>query len=222
MMRKCLVTIPAFNAAKSLSALISQVKQLFSDFDVLIVDDGSVDESGKVAGSAGAIVLTHDCNRGKGEALKSGFAYAVAHDYDAVITLDADLQHDPTEIQNFLNACSDDRTILVGIRRRDKAMPFARKVSNSLTSFVSSIFCGVRILDSQSGYRLIPTAILKNITLSSSRFDLEPELLIKAARAGYDVKSVEISTIYNAGRSWINPPIDTIRFLIMLAKSLFW
>ena len=221
-MRKCLAIVPAFNVAKTLNQLITQVKQLHSDCDVLIVDDGSADESGKIADTAGAIVLAHDCNRGKGEALKTGFAYAVKHDYDAVITLDADLQHDPAEIQDFLNAYSDDRTILVGIRRRDKTMPFARKVSNSLTSFVSSVFCGVRIFDSQSGYRLIPTAILRNITLSSSRFDLEPELLIKAARAGYDVKSVEISTIYNAGRSWINPPIDTIRFLIMLMKSLFW
>jgi glycosyltransferase involved in cell wall biosynthesis len=221
-MRKCLAIIPAFNAAKSLSQLISQIKRWHPDFDLLVVDDGSTDESGIIAGSAGAIVLTHDYNRGKGEALKTGFAYAVAHDYDAVITLDADLQHDPAEIQCFLNAYSDDRTILVGIRRRDKTMPFARKVSNSLTSFVSSVFCGVRILDSQSGYRLIPATVLRNVTLSSSRFDLEPELLIKAARAGYDVKSVEISTIYNAGRSWINPPLDTIRFLIMLVKSLFW
>lgn len=221
-MRKCLVIIPALNAAKTLNALISQVKHLYPNLDILIIDDGSSDESGTIARAAGATVLTHNHNRGKGEALKAGFAYTVAHDYDAIITLDADLQHDPAEIQRFLNAFSDDRTILVGIRRRDKTMPFARKVSNSLTSFVSSVFCGVRILDSQSGYRLIPTAVLKNITLSSSRFDLEPELLIKAARAGYDVKSVEISTIYNAGRSWINPPIDTIRFLIMLAKSLFW
>jgi glycosyltransferase involved in cell wall biosynthesis len=221
-MRKCLVIIPAYNAAKTLSQLISQVKQLHSDFDVLVVDDGSADESARIARTAGAIVLTHDRNRGKGESLKTGFAYAIEYDHDAVITLDADLQHDPAEIQRFLNACSDDRTILVGVRQRDKTMPFARKVSNSLTSFVSSIFCGVRILDSQSGYRLIPTTILKNIALSSSRFDLEPELLIKAARAEYDVKSVEISTIYHAGRSWISPPIDTIRFLIMLAKSLFW
>jgi glycosyltransferase involved in cell wall biosynthesis len=221
-MRKCLILIPALNAAKTLNQLISQVTQLYPDCDVLVVDDGSTDESGKIARIAGAIVLTHDYNRGKGEALKTGFVYAVAHAYDAVITLDADLQHDPAEIQRFLNAYSNDRTILVGIRRRDKTMPFARKVSNSLTSFVSSVFCGVRILDSQSGYRLIPTAILKTVTLSSSRFDLEPELLIKSARAGYDVKSVEISTIYNAGRSWINPPIDTIRFLIMLVKSLFW
>jgi glycosyltransferase involved in cell wall biosynthesis len=221
-MRKCLAIVPAFNAAKTLSQLISQIKRLHSDCDILVVDDGSADESARVAATAGAIVLTHDCNRGKGEALKTGFAYSVAQGYDAVITLDADLQHDPSEIQLFLNAYSDDRTILVGVRRPDKTMPFARKVSNSLTSFVSSAFCGVRILDSQSGYRLIPTAILKNITLSSSRFDLEPELLIKAARAGYCVKSIEISTIYHTGRSWINPPIDTIRFLIMLAKSLFW
>lgn len=221
-MRKCLVIIPAYNAAKTLSELISQIKHRHPDFEIAVVDDGSADESGDIARAAGAIVLTHDRNRGKGEALKTGFAYAVAHDYDVVITLDADLQHDPTEVQDFLNAYSDDRTILVGVRRRDKTMPLARKVSNSLTSFVSSVFCGVRIFDSQSGFRLIPTTILKNITLSSSRFDLEPELLIKAARAGYDVKSVEISTIYNAGRSWINPPIDTIRFLIMLAKSLLW
>lgn len=221
-MRKCLVVIPAFNAAKTLNQLISQIKRLHSDCDILIVDDGSADESAKVAVTAGAIVLTHDRNRGKGEALKTGFWYAIAHGYDVVITLDADLQHDPSEIQRFLNAYSNDRTILVGVRRREKAMPFARKMSNSLTSFVSSVFCGVRILDSQSGYRLIPTAILKNITLLSSRFDLEPELLIKAARAGYDVKSIEISTIYHTGRSWINPPIDTIRFLIMLTKSLFW
>jgi glycosyltransferase involved in cell wall biosynthesis len=221
-MRKCLVVIPAFNAAKSLSALIPQIKRLHPDFDILVVDDGSADESGKMAGTAGAIVITHDRNRGKGEALKTGFAYGIAHDYDAVITIDADLQHDPTEIQRFLDAYSDDRTILIGVRRRDKTMPFARKMSNSLTSFVSSVFCGARILDSQSGYRLIPTPILKDITLSSSRFDLEPELLIKAVRAGYGVRSIEISTIYHTGRSWINPPIDSIRFLIMLVKSLFW
>jgi len=217
-----LVTIPAYNAATTLRELIVQIRRHHQTLDILVVDDGSTDGSGRVALSAGAVVLTQLENRGKGEALKTGFAYAIEHDFDAVITLDADLQHDPAEIQYFLNAYSNDRTILVGIRRRDKTMPFARKVSNSLTSFVSSVFCGVRILDSQSGYRLIPTAILKNLTLSSSRFDLEPELLIKAARAGYDVKSVEISTIYHAGRSWINPPIDTIRFLIMLVKSLFW
>jgi glycosyltransferase involved in cell wall biosynthesis len=221
-MRKYLVVIPAFNAATTLSGLISQVKHLHPDIDIAVVDDGSADESGDIARSAGAIVLTLDHNRGKGEALKTGFAYAIAHNYDVVFTLDADLQHDPAEIQRFLDAYSDDRTILVGVRKHDQTMPFARKLSNSLTSFVSSVFCGARILDSQSGYRLIPTAILKDITLSSSRFDLEPELLIKAARAGYDVNSVEISTIYQAGRSWINPPIDTIRFLIMLVKSLFW
>jgi glycosyltransferase involved in cell wall biosynthesis len=221
-MRRVLVTIPAYNAAGTLSELIAQIRRRHQTLDILVVDDGSTDDSGRVALSAGAAVLTQSENLGKGEALKRGFVYAVERNYDAIITLDADLQHDPAEIQCFLNAYSDDRTILVGIRRRDKSMPFARKVSNSLTSFVSSVFCGVRLLDSQSGYRLIPTAILRNITLSSSRFDLEPELLIKAARAGYDVRSVEISTIYHAGRSWINPPIDTIRFLIMLMKSLFW
>jgi glycosyltransferase involved in cell wall biosynthesis len=221
-MRNCLVIIPAYNAARTLPSLMSQINKSYADLRVLVVDDGSSDGSATAAQNAGAMVLAHDGNRGKGEALKTGFAYAIEQGYDAVITMDADLQHSPAEIQRFLDAHHDGQTILVGVRRRDQTMPFARKVSNSLTSFVSSMFCGARIHDSQSGYRLIPVAVLKNVTLSSSRFDLEPELLIKAARAGYRIESVEISTIYNAGRSWINPPVDTIRFLIMLAKSLFW
>ncbi len=221
-MKKLVVVISAFNAAATLPRLIGEIKSRYPGVGIVVVDDGSKDNSGAVAKAAGATVITHGRNRGKGEALKTGFAYAVENEYDAVITLDADLQHSPDEIQRFLDAYLDDRTILVGTRRRDESMPFARKVSNSLTSFVSSIFCGARILDSQSGYRLIPTEILKKVTLSSSRFDLEPELLIKAVRAGYGVKHIDISTIYNAGRSWINPPVDTIRFLIMLVKSLFW
>ena len=221
-MREFLVVIPAYNGAKTLPELIGQIRRLQPSTAILVIDDGSIDGTGKIAQTAGAIVITQDRNRGKGEALKRGFAYAVEQGYDAVITMDADLQHSPEEIALFLNAYHNDSTILVGVRRRDGTMPFARKVSNSLTSFVSSLFCRARIFDSQSGYRLIPTAILKNLTLSSSRFDLEPELLIKAARAGYSVEHVEISTIYNAGRSWINPPLDTIRFLILLAKSLFW
>ncbi len=221
-MRRFLIIIPTFNAAKTLGQLIAHIRRLHPDLDIIVVDDGSSDGSTDVARAAGAVVLTHDCNHGKGEALKTGFAHAVKHDYDAVITLDADLQHDPTEIQRFLDVNSDDRTILVGIRQRDRTMPLPRSVVNSLTSFVSSVFCGVYILDSQSGFRLVPTAILRDITLSSSRYDLEPEMLIKAARAGYRVGSVRVSTIYRAGRSWINPISDTIRFLIMLAKSLFW
>jgi glycosyltransferase involved in cell wall biosynthesis len=221
-MRSFLVTIPAYNAATTLSQLIGKIKESYPGIDILVIDDGSRDNTREIASVSGALMVQHQRNLGKGEALKTGFAYAVANGYNAVITLDADLQHDPAEIRLFLDAYLDDTTIFVGARRLDQSMPFARKVSNSLTSFVSSLFCGVRITDSQSGYRLIPTEVLKSVTLSSSRFDLEPELLIKAARRGYRIRSVTISTIYNAGRSWINPPRDTLRFLFMLTKSLFW
>ena len=101
-MRKVLVTIPAYNGAGTLPELIGQIKRLQPSLAIIVIDDGSTDGTGKVAQAAGANVITQDRNRGKGEALKTGFAYAVAHDYDAVITLDADLQHDPAEIQRFL------------------------------------------------------------------------------------------------------------------------
>jgi glycosyltransferase involved in cell wall biosynthesis len=213
-MRKCLVIIPAYNAAKTLGQLTSQVKRLHQNFDVLIVDDGSADESGKIARTAGAILMTHDRNRGKGDALKTGFAYAVAHDYDAVITLDADLQHDPAEIQCFLNAYSDDRTILVGIRRRDKRCPLHASCP-SLTSLYR--------FSARSPPRQ-PIWLSPDTDGNSEEHHLSSSadwaVASQAASGIYQI--VEISTIYHPGRSSINPPIDTIRFLIMLTKSLFW
>ncbi len=222
MMHRVIVAIPAFNAVTTLSTLIDNLEKSYPHIDIVVVDDGSTDGTGESTLVHGASLVTHERNLGKGAALRSAFAFALEKDYDAVLTMDADLQHDPAEVQQFLEEFVDDGTILLGVRQLSPDMPLERKISNSLSTFVTSVFAGRRIVDSQCGFRLIPTAILGRLHLCSSHYDLEPELIIRAARAGYQIRGIPISTIYNDSGSSISPLRDTLRFLKMLFKSLLW
>lgn len=222
MMHRIVVVVPAYNAADSLATLIAELERSYPHISVLVVDDGSTDRTGEVIRVHGAALISHERNLGKGAALKSGFAYALAHEFDAVITMDADMQHDPAEVQLFLEEFLDDYTILIGVRRLSGDMPLSRRISNSLSTFVASIFAGSRIADSQCGFRLIPTRVLRSLELDSRHYDLEPELIIRAARAGFKIRGIAISTIYNDSISSIHPLRDTLRFLKLLLKSLLW
>ena len=221
-MKRIAIVIPAYNAAKTLPSLCEQIGETLADAYIIIVDDGSNDNTQEIFHDSGVILLQHEVNRGKGEALKTGFSYVKEHSFDAVVTLDADLQHDPTEIPRLIEAAGEGDTIVVGARPIESSMPFARKVSNSVSSLVASIFSTVRLRDSQSGFRYIPVSLLREIELHSSKYDLEPELLIRAARQGYRIRSIPVRTIYNDSRSFINPLADLFRFLKMVTKSLFW
>ncbi len=221
-MSKFIVIIPAFNAARSLPVLIERIRTTYPHLEVLVVDDGSTDGSGEIARRHGARVVEHADNRGKGAALASGFKYALVGGFDAAITLDADLQHDPDEIQTFLDFYDGAGVVLIGERVRDTTMPIERKLSNSLSSFAASIFAGYQLRDAQSGFRMIPATAMKRVQPRSQNYDFEPEFLIRAARAGFAVRGVPIRTIYNGSTSAIRPLLDTFRFLKMLARSVFW
>ena len=215
-----LILIPSYNAARTLGELISRL-QASTPLPILVIDDGSTDETSAIALSSGVMCITVPTNQGKGAALKIGFEYAIRMGYCAVITIDADLQHLPEEIPRFV-ARNDGHTILIGTRQITlSAVPFGRWVSNNWTSIIVSVFSTRRVRDSQSGFRLIPADVLKSVTLWSTRYDMESELLFKAGALGYAVGEVPVSTVYGDEKSAIAPIRDAARFMRQTWKRIW-
>src|SRR5262249_26996878 len=152
--------------------------------DVLVVDDGSQDGTRRAALSAGAIVEGFEHNHGKGAALQKGFSYALKCGYDYVITMDADGQHDPADLGKFVDRLDQYDLILGNRMDHASVMPVFRRLANIVSSRIVSVLSGRRIHDSQTGFRSYSARLLRGIHLSSGRFALESEVVIKAARRG--------------------------------------
>lgn len=209
--------IPCYNEARNIGKIVRSVKAHVRE--ALVIDDFSTDDTALEAAKAGAIVLGHTRNMGKGVALKTGFAAALSFGWAAALTLDGDGQHDCTEIPLFLEAYDRGHCdIVLGNRMDDPAtMPLVRQISNRFTSWAISRMVGIRIRDTQCGFRLIGLDFWRNVDLESSHFDLESEILIKACRRGARLREVNIRTIYfGTDSSKINPVVDTFRFFHLL------
>ncbi len=216
-MKTC-VLIPLFNGEAVIGRLVREVVKYINR--CFVVDDGSTDRTSKVASQAGALILRHERNLGKGASLRTGFDRVLKEGYDAVITMDGDGQHDPRDIPRFIEKAEGSSAgIILGDRMGDKEnMPLIRQLTNKVMSSIISRICGQRIADSQCGYRLIKNELLKKLNLFTSRFEIESEVLIKASRLNFKVESIPITTIYLNQKSRIKPISDTIRFF----KLLFW
>lgn len=218
--RRCVI-LPAYNAAATIGPLIAALQRI--GLEVVVVNDGSSDATAKIATDAGARVISHLRNRGKGMALRAGFAFALQSGCDAVITMDSDGQHDPQELPRLLEAsAAAPEAVVVGQRRLDGAsgMPIQRRWTNRLMSAVISALARQRIPDSQCGFRVIPCRFLAAASLRSRHFDLETELLLAACRQGRRVASVPIRTIYEGHRSHIRPVLDGWRFAWLVLRYL--
>ena len=217
----CLL-IPAFNEARTIGRLVSGAREIADS--VIVVDDGSQDATAQIAQDSGALVLKHRVNSGKGAALRLGFQHVLEHGYDAVITMDSDGQHDVDDIPTFLEAFNRTGSgVILGSRMHDiSTMPALRKITNRLTSFVGSLLTHQELKDSQSGFRLISSDVLRAVELETSRYETESELLVKASRAGFPITSVPIRTIYGREVSRINPVADPLRLIRLLFRSLSW
>jgi len=222
-MSRLLALLPGYNVARHLADLVPRLPAAVAGITVLVVDDGSADGTADAARAIGAELVVHEVNRGKGEALKTGFAWAVAQGFEGVFTLDADGQHLPEEMPRFLEAWEAGAHVVVGSRMDDNEnMPWLRKRTNEVTSRVVSGLAGTRIADSQSGYRFFDARVLADLHLESSRYDLESEILIKAGRLGYSIASVPITSVYDDQHSSINPFVDTLRFLRLVGRAQGW
>ena len=217
---KTCVLIPAYNEEKRVGAVVREVLEYCPD--VIVVDDGSPDGTDKVAAEAGAIVLEHVHNQGKGAALQTGFDYAREHGYDLAITLDADGQHAPSDIPAFLQAYERTHSpVLVGNRMGDvAAMPRLRRFVNRFMSDLLSRVMGQHVPDSQCGFRLYHRSAFPAgpYDAHSQRYAAESEILLRLALEGRKIGAVTIQTIYGDEKSKVHPLADTVHFFRMLRR----
>jgi len=222
MMARFTVLIPAYNAAHSLPYLLRMIQREGWKGEVIVVDDGSTDATGESARELGATVIRHERNRGKGAALSTGFRLILeTKKVDAVVTIDADLQHDPEDLKTFVNAREKTgANIVLGRRKRiGSGMPLGRVLSNSITSFLVSARTGISIPDSQCGYRLIGREVLESVNVESEGYEAETELLIRAAVRGFRISWVPVNTLYRGEKSHMTHWRTTRRFIKTLFKE---
>ncbi|MBN2584125.1 MAG: glycosyltransferase family 2 protein [Planctomycetes bacterium] len=211
--------VPAYHEAQRVGDV---VRGVIAHLPCLVVDDGSGDGTAEAAAQAGATVVRHERNAGKGAALRTGFAWARDNGWDGVVTLDADGQHDPAAVPQFVAAAENGAEIVIGARQDWAAngMPWIRRMTNGLTSAIISRMAHCRITDSQSGYRYVSVAAYFAAAPETTSFDAESELLIRAGRLGLRIGEVPIPTIYGTETSKINPLPETVRFIRLFLRYM--
>ncbi len=217
--------VPAFNLSRTISQVVRQTRQYLPE--VLVVDDGSQDDTAQLAKKSGAKVLKIPRNQGKGWALRCGIRYLLQDPWEGIITLDGDLQHDPTEIPKLVQEY--ERTgahIVVGSRMEEaKKIPWIRYWTNRVGVYCISWAAGQPLADTQSGFRVYRREVFELIPLWTTRYDTETEILIKAGMRGMRITSVPIQTIYHKddeNSSSFRPFPDTFLICMVFLKSLFW
>lgn len=212
-----LALIPAWNEASRIAAVIEGARKYLP---ILVVDDGSVDGTASIAEREGAAVVRHAENRGKGVALMTGFDWGLEHGYEAVLTLDADGQHDPHDIPTFLSAYRQDNWDLIIGKRDFRRMPFPRGYTNPFGSWLLSKALEEPIPDNQSGFRLHDRRLLEVLDVTSTGFELEVEVIIQAVSRDMRIGWVDIRTIYDIQKtSYFHPIKDSARFLATVWRA---
>jgi glycosyltransferase involved in cell wall biosynthesis len=217
--QKIAAVIPAYCEEKHVGEVVLRTRAQLPH--VLVVDDGSDDRTAVHAREAGAEVIIHPQNRGKGETIKAGLRHWFEQDLDFIIILDADGQHRPEEIDRFVNAATavDGPKLLIGNRMNDVSrMPAVRRMVNRYMSNRISRVCGQEIPDTQCGFRMLHRDLIPDMLGGASRFDYETEMLIFASRKGCRIDSVPISTVYSDEVSSIHPVRDTLRFFKLMRR----
>jgi glycosyltransferase involved in cell wall biosynthesis len=218
---KLCVLIPAHNEANAIAGLVDGVHA--KGLDVVVVDDGSTDRTSALAKEKGAYVIVHPEKKGKGLSLQDGFKYVLSQGYDGVVMMDGDGQHAVEDLNQFISlALKDPQSVITGNRMNDvEKMPPLRLWTNRFMSGLISLACGQKIPDTQCGFRYIGAGVLKQLPLLSGEFEIETEILMKAAKRKIPIHSVAIQTIYQNEVSKIRPVKDTLRFIVYFIREIF-
>lgn len=218
---KILALLPAYNEAAHLGPVLEEVKKQIDD--ILVVDDGSRDDTATIARAAGVELLSRGYNLGKGQSLKEGYSWALSHGYDALIMLDSDGQHDPACIQDFIAKFHTTHAPLIIGARDYGEIPLRRRIPNMIGKALFSAAVGQNIPDNQSGYRLLDRSLMERMLDSKeSGYHFEVEMIAICIAEGWQIEWVRIPTIYGDEKSKQNPLDQIFGFpkMCLQARSL--
>ncbi len=208
--------IPAFNCADRVGRVVSGVRRYVPD--VLVVDDGSPDATGEEARRAGARVVVHAENRGKGPAIRSGLAVLLGQPYTHVLMLDADGQHDPEDCPRFLAAAGDADFVLGNRLWKPEAIPARRFWTNYLGTRALQLMTGLPLEDSQCGFRLVSCTHLRRMGLVGNRYSVDTEMIVRAGKVQARFAHVPVRVIYEGAVSYYRPIFDTVHIVLSAVR----
>ncbi|MGQ9628028.1 MAG: glycosyltransferase family 2 protein [Anaerolineae bacterium] len=215
---KALAGIPAYNEARYVGSIVLQAKQYVDE--VIVLDDGSTDNTALVAELAGATVIRHPQNRGKGAAIQTILAEARKRNPDALVLLDADSQHDPNEIPSLIEPISRGFDLVIGSREaQEEKTPRYRRIGKEVISRSSRLASGTRVYDSESGFRALSPRAINELELQANGFAVESEMITLAADKNLRITEVPISNIYTKDGSTLHPirhGIDVLSHIIVM------
>lgn len=210
------IIIPAKNEEATIGSVVERTRREFPDAEIIVVDDGSTDLTGSLAGEAGAIVVRHPVSLGNGACVKAGTRVATG---DLLCFLDADGQHDPCEISRLLDELDAGYDMVIGARNGDGHANIGRWFANGLYNKLASLITNCRILDLTSGFRVARAGLFRQfLYLLPNGFSYPTTITMAFLRSGYPVSFVPITTSTRLGRSHIRPLRDSLRFLIIIFK----
>lgn len=225
---RLLIGIPAYNESHMISKVLKMLpKKLkgLTNIDVLVVDDGSIDETASIAYKSGAIVLSHLINRGLGATLRTIFAYALNQQYDILVTFDADGQHNPKDIPHVIHPIlCEKKDVVIGTRWKQKAeVPFSRFVINKVANFITFLLFGIYTSDSQSGLRAFNKRALKRISTTTDGMEVSSEFFKEIQRNKLRFGEVPIQAVYTQysivkGQRVDNAPELLLRLIIRFLR----
>jgi len=207
------IVIPTYNESKTIGAIVRALDQ--RGFRVIVIDDGSKDNTIVEANKSGAELIVHAKNAGKGRCIREGLKYALENNCEACITMDGDGQHSLNDIDKFIDDYKNSGAdLILGNRLHNpKKMPFIRRYTNRFMSFIISFLITEQVDDSQCGYRLISRKGIEKMKLNTTKYEIESEMIMEAKRRNLKISSINIDSIYEGEASQINPFLDTARFI---------